>query len=228
MLIIDIETKGREDLLWYYQQLTFEKDPEKAKEDLTDSDWLGMMAVDHEFCRIVCIGIKQIKGETRILDSIEQLNTEEWNRWLTQMPIITFNGKNFDIPILIKHGKKLGLNLPYERLTNACKRFGYGDRHVDLMESLAMGGRPKSLDTYLQIYLGVKKNTCGKDFFRTATDEEIKQHCKEDLDLEEQLYIYFYGYRENKSSSLAGGAQPTNPYRKPSKRDTDSPEPALL
>lgn len=226
MLIIDIETRGRKDLLNEYRAHEVEKKPELGS--LSEDQWLSMMAVDHEYCEIICIGIKQVKGETRILDSIEQLGTEEWNRWLTQMPLITFNGKGFDLPILIKHGKKLGLNLPYERLQNACKRFGYGDRHTDLMENLAMGGKPKSLDTYLRIYLGIQKKTSGAEFFKTATVEEIKQHCREDLELEEKLYIYFYGYRENKNKESVGGTESSNPYKRPSKKNTDPIESTVL
>lgn len=225
-LIIDIETRGRKDLLEEYRAHEIQKKPELSS--LSEDQWLGMMAVDHEFCEIICIGIKQMKGESRILDSIEQLGSEEWNRWLTQMPLISFNGKNFDIPILIKHGKKAGITLPYERLQNACKRFGYGDRHTDLMETLAMGGRPKSLDTYLRIYLGIQKKTSGAEFFKTATVEEIKRHCIEDLELEEKLYIYFYGYRENKNKQTDGGAEPFDPYKRPSKKYPNTPEPPLL
>lgn len=181
-LIIDIETQPNPHLVEFFKE-TY---PAVAEEDIRKK-----MATDTDFCEIVCIGLKRIDGQSRILDSIEDLNSEAWYNALVQSPIVSFNGKRFDIPIIIKHGIKKGLKLPYKRLHDACKPWGYGDRHLDLMETLAFGRDWKSLDTYLQLYCSVAKHTKGAEFFETATKEEIKTHCIEDLEYTEQLYKTF-------------------------------------
>jgi len=180
--VIDIESKPNKKLNKLFK---------KVRPGILPADLHKAMSTSPDFCEIVCIGIKQIGGQTRVLDSIEQLGTPEWNRVLTQMPFITYNGKVFDLPVLIKAGVRAGVKLPYARLSKACKKWGYGDRHLDLMEKLSFGGRWQSLDTMLQIYCGIEKETKGNDFFMKATDKELKQHCAEDLELTTKLYSKF-------------------------------------
>ena len=60
--------------------------------------------------------------------------------------------------------------------------------HIDLMEILCDYGKWKSLDELLQIYLGISKKPID---FETATEEEIKEHCLEDLKNTEKLYNKF-------------------------------------
>jgi len=180
-LIVDIETR-----------------PNKKLEKLFRTTYphvknvLDSMAVNQDFCEIVCIGLKQVGTEQiRILDSIEELGKPEWSRLLTQMTLAGHNSKKFDVPIIIKRGLQAGISLPYRRLMDSCKPWGYADRHIDTMEALAMDNKWVSLDTYLQIYCGVKKKTKGADFFINASKKALKEHCKQDLLLTEQLFTFF-------------------------------------
>lgn len=181
-LIIDIETRPDETLRPLFMSL--HPDMEKEKVDTA-------MATSTDFAEIVCIGIKQFGGEAKIFNSIEQLDNQEMYNLLFQMPLVTYNGKKFDLPLLIKSGFKAGINLPYQRLFGATKKYGYADRHLDLMEILSFNNKWQTLDTYLQIYLGEKKKTIGSDFFKNSSLEELNKHCLEDLSYTEKLYAYF-------------------------------------
>ena len=164
MLVIDLETRPNPKLKKLFKA---------THPTVQDKDLHKAMATSTDFAEIVCIGIKQVGGQTRVLSSIEELSTPEWNRILTQIPLISYNGKRFDLPVIIKAGIKAGLNLPYARLSKACKPWGYADRHIDLMEALSFNSRWESLDTMLQIYLGIEKKTKGNDFFINASAEAL-------------------------------------------------------
>jgi len=188
--VLDIETKPQENLI----NLVSEgikasgvlKDPEKIKADI-EAKKLGLkktMSVDTDLADIICIGIKRIGDYEPVLYSIKEFET-----FMTINPLavfITFNGKKFDIPLLIKQGVKNDLNLPYQRLKEMCKRWS-NLGHYDLMEIICDGDY-KSLDLLLQIYCGIKKTPID---FETASEEEIKKHCLEDLANTEKLWNKF-------------------------------------
>jgi len=204
--ILDIETRPDESLREVFGENVSApgniKDPEKIAaaiaKKLENSD--KAMAVDPDYARIVCIGVKEIGLPGKIL------TLEEFVHWYTAETIdargerhskedqvmITFNGKGFDIPLLIKAGIKQGLKLPYKKLKVMMSKGFVAGGHVDMMEQIGMvWGENKSLDSYLQIYCGTKKDTKGNEFFRNATDEELAKHCLEDLDFTEMLYNKF-------------------------------------
>lgn len=182
-IILDIETRPNEAMRSAFIS--------EMKEDLSKADINKAMATSHEYCEIVCIGIKKYNGGVRILESLEELADERWATVLSTHEIVGFNIKRFDLPVIIKHGKAAGLSMPYARLRAACKPYGYGEGSCDLMEEMAMGDTWKSLDTYMQRYLGIEKETKSQEFFDTATKEEIMKHCEQDLVYTEQLYKYW-------------------------------------
>lgn len=204
MYILDIETRADKRLLPVFSASARPprnlKDPEKIQEWFAkkEADSSRLMATDPDYADIVCIGVKEI-GEAGFA-----LTPTEFLEWLRE-PVregskdkrgdhetfITFNGKNFDLPVLIKYGIKNGLDLPYSRYMAGCRKWGTYAGHTDLLEVLANGLEYKSLDTYLRIYLGIEKETSGDDFFRKATDEELMKHCVQDLEYTEQLVEKF-------------------------------------
>lgn len=178
--ILDIETKPQEDLV----NIVVEgikangvlKDPEKIKADIEykKSVIKKTMSTDTDLADIICIGIKKVGDYEPIL-----LNIKEFEGFIKENPLaifVTFNGKKFDIPLLIKQGIKNNLDLPYQRLKEMCKKW-QNIGHYDLMEIICDGDY-KSLDLLLQIYCGVKKTPIN---FETASEDEIKKHCLEDL-----------------------------------------------
>ena len=190
--VIDIETKPDKNLVKLFNEnITAPKnlkDPEKIKLAIEkkQEESVKAMSVDTDFADIFCIGVKEVGGDSKIM-SIEEfadlINKEEY------VYLITFNGAKFDIPLIIKNGIKKGLDMPYKALKESTNRFGKGNiKNIDLMEVLGEYGKYKSLDTYLQIYLGVAKKEID---FLTCTDEELEDHCIEDIENTAKLYNLF-------------------------------------
>jgi len=210
-VIVDIESRPDPKLVSLFTESIKAdsrlKDPVKIAEDIREKteEAQKLMALDADYNTIVCVGVKEI-GKPGIIYTLKEyadwlalpLNPEDkqWKeRSVSTMnasrKMITFNGKNFDIPTIIKCGIREGLDLPYATFIKAMDKYR-GDNHIDLAEKLSMVfGKYKSLDQYLKIYLGIKKETDGDDFFRNATDEQIKEHCLQDLEFTEQLYKKF-------------------------------------
>ena len=110
------------------------------------------------------------------------------------MQFISFNGSKFDFPILIKQGLAQGVfgkepknDIVLYELKNACE-VAWKTTHVDLLSSLGKYGTGRKKDEYVEIYLGIKPTPID---FDTCTDEELKEHCLEDLDQTEKLYNLF-------------------------------------
>jgi len=202
--IMDIETSPQKSLVETCEKnikpKATLKDPDKIKADI-ESKKQGLkktMSVDPDYNEILCIGIKTIGKDDAKLYKLEEM--EEWfkdKHFINEidenkLPVhgfefITFNGKSFDIPTIIKTGIKNNLDFPYTLLREMCKKWN-AKQHIDLMEVLSFNSNAKSLDTLLQIYCGISKTPID---FETATEKEIKEHCLEDLKNTELLYNKF-------------------------------------
>ncbi len=186
--ILDIETKPQENLVEVCKNnikvpKTY-KDEEKIQAYIKEKvkELKNKMSVDTDYADIICIGLKEIGKEPKLIS-----NKELEELFKKDIVLITYNGKGFDIPLLIKYGIKNNLDLPYKRLREMTKR--YSELwHIDLMEVIGDYGQYKSLDELLQIYLGISKKPID---FETATEKEIKEHCLEDLVNTELLYNKF-------------------------------------
>lgn len=186
---IDIESKPQANLVDLYTKgikapKTY-KDEEKIKEYIENkaNEFKKKMSVDTDYADIICIGIKELGKEPKLYykETIEQFFKEN------EKPVfITFNGKKFDIPLLMKWGIKNNLDLPYQYLKGMTKRWST-EWHIDLQEVIC-DNTYKSLDELLQIYLGISKKPID---FNTASEKEIKEHCLEDIINSELLYNKF-------------------------------------
>lgn len=191
MIVLDLETKPQKNLVDMFTNgisvpKTY-KDEEKinAYIDKKKQESVKLMSVDPDYADILCVGIKDL--ETGHGDVYEGKELPDLLKKYEKKKIITFNGKTFDMPVIIKYGVKHGLDLPYKRLKDACRKWGTYGGHYDLMEAIS-NGKFKSLDEYAQIYLGREKTPID---FESADDKEIKKHCLEDLDITEQLFNKF-------------------------------------
>lgn len=201
--ILDIETRGDKRLLEVFldniQAPKTYKDPDKIEAYIQEKreDAAKQMATDPDFCEIICIGIKE-EGKPAVLMSLQ-----EYAAWLNQTYIaenggaqvknlyrkmITFNGKQFDIPIILRAAIKQGVQIPFLELLVQCDKYK-AKNHIDLMQELSVGyNNYKSLDKYLQIYLGIAKKPID---FNVATEQDIREHCLEDLENTEKLFNKF-------------------------------------
>ena len=192
---LDIETRPNYKLVDLYKQnikppVTYKTEKAINKwEEKRDKELKKWMSVDQDFSKIVCIWVLDWGGNSRFM-TLKQFNKfiiEEIikNNWI----LVTFNWKAFDLPILLKNGIREWefWKLTIDFLKKAIKKYNTLN-HIDLMEELAMNGKPKSLDVYLQIYLGTKKREID---FDTCTEEELKEHCLEDLKNTKILFHFF-------------------------------------
>jgi predicted PolB exonuclease-like 3'-5' exonuclease len=160
------------------------KDEAKIKEyvEAKKFEATKTMSIDPDYNEIKCIGVKIDDKPAKLvtLKELGQLLKEAYT-W------VTFNGKNFDLPTIIKNGLKLGIDLPYKDLNDNLKKWRT-ERHVDLMELISQGRDYKSLDEYAQIYFGEKKEPID---FSACTQEELERHCLADTELTYKLYLLF-------------------------------------
>lgn len=189
--ILDIESKPQKSLwnlcLQDLKPSRLLKDPIKIAEDINNKikGLQKTMSVDPDYAEIICVGIKRLGEEGKLY------TPKEMEVFFKENPLaifITFNGKSFDIPLLIKFGLKNGLDYPYQKLKEMMIKWR-GLNSVDLME-IVCDRDYKSLNLLCKIYLGENKDE-PKDFFETATEDEIKAHCLIDLALTEKLYNVF-------------------------------------
>jgi len=178
------------------------KDPEKiqaAMEKKLD-EFHKEMAVDTDMCEIICVGVKVEDEEPQLMTLREFVDwyhtpvkasatdiSKRTNGW---RKMITFNGTAFDLVVMMKAAVKAGMeDFPYKDFKAMMDKYKGKDHHLDLMNEISMvWGKNKSLDKYLQIYLGIKKTPID---FATASVEEVKVHCTEDLLNSELLYKKF-------------------------------------
>jgi len=186
-LILDIETKPDKELTDIFANgITVPKnykDPKKINNYLKwkRSEAESKMSTDTDFAKIFCIGVKELGEEPKIV-TLTQLG--ELIDKCSQL--ITYNGKKFDLPLILKSGIKQNTPLPYTKIVEMKKR--YTDLHIDLMELINEYGSWKSLDQLLQVYCGVAKTPID---FDVCTDKELEDHCLEDLVNTEKLYNKF-------------------------------------
>ncbi len=188
--IVDIETKPNNELRDVFCEGI--KAPSTYKDPVKIANYIKWkkaeahkgMSISTDFSKILCIGIKEL-GQPAQVVSLSQFGIMMRND--DSPHLVTFNGKHFDIPIIIKQGIMNGVDLPYKWLFECAKRFSSHD-HTDMMEVLSFGGTMMSLDKYLQVYCGVQKKPID---FTSASDEEIVAHCLEDIAYTELLYNKF-------------------------------------
>lgn len=187
-LFLDIETRCDKNLLPIYLETVKApanlKDPEKIKQSIETkkAEAVKNLALDQDFSEIACIGIKEDTDHARIVTLTELI------KLLTKHDtLVTFNGKNFDIPIIIKSCVK-AKNPITKNLYPLIRKY-HTDKHIDLMEVLAMNEQVKRLDTYLRIYLGISKTPID---FETCSQEELEAHCLSDVEQTFLLYNKFY------------------------------------
>ena len=194
-IFLDIETRQDDNLVHIKKDnlkvpATY-KDPEKIKAWIENKDIRKDMSVDPDYCELICIGVKP-EGQHPRLMSLEEfgLYVDGFIASDNTVTFVTFNGKKFDFPAIMKLGLRNNIDLPYKELKALTARYNNHGlmQHIDLMEELGEYGQWKSLDQYLQIYLGISKKEID---FSTASIEEIKEHCLEDLINTDKLFNKF-------------------------------------
>jgi len=214
-IVLDCETVPNPDLVDIFNEGIKApaniKDPDKIAAAIEKKKLASRkaMSVSPHWNTIVCIGVMELgRPETAATPSLKEFGAfldkilnrpKDHDRLTVHDPIelIGYNSKSFDIPTLInsfvKHPEYISAN-SFHSLRDCLKfKTEFNQiRHTDLMLEICGYKEFMPLDTLLQIYLGKEKDTKSNEFFETATDEELKVHCKQDILFTDELYRRFY------------------------------------
>ena len=185
IIFLDCETKtGLTDLynkLHPVEAPSNYKDAEKIKAYIEGKDTDKAIRVDTDYCDIFCVGLKEENKDAECFTDKKEIEKKLNEVVKNAGRIITFNGRLFDIPVLMRWGIKNNLNLPYRELRLMAKKYN-NDLHIDIAEMMTPF---RSLDELLQIYLQISKKEID---FKTCTDQELINHCLEDIKNTELLF----------------------------------------
>jgi DNA polymerase elongation subunit (family B) len=128
-----------------------------------------IMATDPDLCMVVSFTGCVVDGADRVYtepdvcedDKEEFLLITEACAWLRDcvrdgVPVVTFNGASFDLPVLIRRALYNDVSVSSSVIEKLTARFERNHHHIDLMQALAIrspfSGKPecKSLDYYLK------------------------------------------------------------------------------
>ena len=200
---LDIETEPNPKLIDLF--MAGIKAPKTYKDELKIAEYIDKkkgdmikgMSVDVDFCVIKCIGYKEDDEPAKIV-------TLEWlvDRFRKELAVqaetvgefkakhffkvITFNGKKFDIPVIIRECIRQKIDAPLLHFHQWTVKHN-NNYSVDLMNLLGDGSF-RTLDLYSKIYLDWPK----KDIdFTTCTVEELHAHCIDDVEMTAELAKIF-------------------------------------
>ena len=196
-LFFDIETVPR-----FPEQHPF---PDKWLKNSRSKDVVQQMSLDPDFCQIVAICVSDGKTYRVWTGNEKRMLKKFWQEFEASKFVISFNGKAFDLPVLIRRSQLLGLvnNIP---LSIGLYLNKYSEtNHMDLMNVLQIGDRvpkesKKSLEYYAELFnVGVDKHGDGADIYewwKAGDMASIKKHVKQDVKILVKLYKKLFK-REN-------------------------------
>lgn len=150
------------------------------------------------FSRVLMIGFKLPGSDTELLyykDEVELL-TKFWSRVQNEKPdmIVSFNGYNFDIPFIQIRSQIRNVKPTLDINLNKWK--SDTSNHYDCMQALSAN------QTFLNVALDIScrifditipdKRHYGEEVYKLYENgdmEAIKEHCRQDVELTEQLFL---------------------------------------
>ena len=174
------------------------KDPVKIAADIEEKQKKQRenMGLDSIFAKIICIGIYSPEKSLALMGEEKDIIQEFWDIVGQHSQIITFNGKNFDIDVILKRGIRYGIgNFAVDRLLRDKYKSG---RLVDIMSDFCVPGEYRSLNTLSKIFLGKEKKEIDFKLFPELLETEegrkkIADYCLYDAQLTYELAEKF-GY----------------------------------
>ena len=185
-------------------------DPVKVKEKVAkakaefDAALDKKMSLDPDLCEVVCFGLYDSPtNNTAIRMSPKHIvAASAWTfikeAYLKHIPLVSFNGIAFDLPVLWHQAMKLSIPVSPQMYYDLTKR--YDNRyHYDLMEILAGWDRSKwkSLDFYLKLFGIGEKIGDGSEIYgwwQAGLYENIREHCEQDVKLTAKLFEKLQNY----------------------------------
>ena len=167
-----------------------------AKQDF-DEALDKKMSLDPDLCEVVCF----VGGNAEPLfycDYREKRNIipVAWDviktNYLEHIPIVTYNGIAFDLPVLWHQAMKLNIPVSAQMYSDLTRKYD-NHYHYDLQEILAGWDRTKrkSLNFYLKLFGIGEKIGEGSEIYgwwQVQKYEKIKEHCENDVKLTAKLF----------------------------------------
>jgi DNA polymerase elongation subunit (family B) len=216
-IVIDIETcaypfdslseSQREYLLRYA-----EKEPDTEKRQIMTDDAVRYTSLYPYTAKCIAIGIFDVEKEKSFVyyecEKAEEWKSEDENVHYKGLPekemlesfwrivnaadqVITFNGRNFDIPFLMVRSAMLKV-----KVTKNLMSYRYGDEHIDLLEKFTFYGatRKFNLDFYCNAF-GIESPKSSevsgmevKNLYEAGRIKDIAVYCSKDIYATYQLY----------------------------------------
>lgn len=193
---IDIETipdLSMVDLLPQIQPDKRIKDLDKVIQDvvLKKQAQIQKMGLNPIFAKVICICLYSPEKQYVLMGEEEEILKKFWETIGRHTQIFTYNGRNFDFPVIIKRSLRYNIGNFYFNTTMFCDRYKSA-RHVDVMESFCGYGNYEKLDTLSKVYLGDEKDEISfLDFPKLLETKEgqetIAKYCMQDAKLTWQL-----------------------------------------
>ena len=176
------------------------KDPVKVGEKISDAQGAfekaldKKMSVDPDLCQVVCfVGMIDDRYDIGVDTVSVKLGWDYIKTMsLDHIPLVSFNGIAFDLPVLLHQAMRLNIPVSPQMYADLTKR--YDNRyHYDLMQILAGWDRTKwkPLTFYLKLFdIGaqVGKGSDVYDWWKAGEYDKIKEHCEADCRLTAQLF----------------------------------------
>jgi predicted PolB exonuclease-like 3'-5' exonuclease len=181
------------------------KDPEKIKADIEEKKLkqLEEMGADKFFNLVCCASFKDMEtGEVTsyVLDeSMDErpLIEKIWKHLWQYKRFITFNGMEFDVPILIAHAAIHEVAITVEISTRKYVK----DNHIDIRMILANWDKYArgTFDFFCRLFLmeGKPSDIDGsmvQHYWDCGLISKIKAYCEDDVDKLSRLYNRLKGY----------------------------------
>ncbi len=154
------------------------------------------MSLDPDLCEVVCFVGKcedSIWYSNNVtLDYIERAWDFIKHYYLAHIPLVSFNGIGFDLPILLHQAMRLNIPVSPQMYSDLTKR--YDNRwHYDLMQILAGWDKSKwkPLAFYLKLFdIGaqVGEGSDVYDWWKAGEYDKIREHCENDVKMTAQLF----------------------------------------
>ena len=181
------------------------KDPAKIEQDLKEKKekQIAEMGLDPVFAKVICVSLYNPKENHILIGEEKEILTKFWEIIGNHGQLFTYNGRAFDMDVLLKRGLRYDVGYSKSFAVN-CMLFRpkhMGGRVVDLMEVFCKYGEYRKLDTLAKIYLGKEKIDIDFNDFpeliKTAEGKaEIGRYCMKDAELTWELAVKF-GYDTN-------------------------------
>lgn len=202
-LVLDVETVAVDEAEQYLEPIeppSNYKDPEKITRYLDDRkrELLARAALDIDLARIVAIGLwGSYAPKPEVVICRNEREEQERLRWLVEdVPafgddvylLVTFNGLQYDLPLIIRRCQLLSVQVPYLKLSKH-----QPGRLCDLMQVLSFQGlvKPHGLKFYAQRFgFEVQDTHRGADVAQLVAAGDwdgVRAHCLSDVVLTHTL-----------------------------------------